>query len=328
MAIEVRELLPEDEAAALAALNAFCHTRGAAAPERSRAGWDWAYRGNPAGRRAWLALDEGRVVAHFAALPHAVWLDGREARFGEIVDAFVEHGRRRGLQREGLFARTGRALMHAHGGAEGELFYYGWPTPAEWRMGSGLLDYEVVRTQTVLTREPGEGPAKPPAEVEELERFDHQARWLWDRCCVGWGASAIRDEAFLNWRFVDRPEHAYRLFGVRDAEGILRGFAAYRHGDWLEPNTALVCDWLVPPEEPEVGELLLRAVLARARADRAATVTTLLVDWTPWFDTFQRRGFLVVDSDRFLFGVHFARKFDDLWLRDHWWYTLADSVVC
>ena len=68
------------------------------------------------------------------------------------------------------------------------------------------------------------------------------------------------------------------------------------------------------------------AVLARARIDGAAQVTTLLVEWSPWFESFQRWGFLVQDSGTFLYGRHFAKKFDMLWLRDHWWYTLADSV--
>jgi hypothetical protein len=190
-----------------------------------------------------------------------------------------------------------------------------------------VLDYEVVRTQCVLSREPGQGTRELPAGVELLGRFDHQARWLWDRCCVTFGASTIRDDAFLNWRFVERPEHEYRIFGVRDDEGVLRGYAVYRQGEWLEANAGLICDWLVPPDEPEVGELLLRAVLAQARDDGVATVTNLLVDWSPWFDAFQRWGFRVVDADTFVFGRHFARKFDMLWLRDHWWYTLADSVV-
>ena len=90
-------------------------------------------------------------------------------------------------------------------------------------------------------------------------------------------------------------------------------------------ETLLVADWLVPLAEPEVGELLLRGVRALARG--VPTITALLPEWSPWFETFQREGFLVHDADRFLFNRSFAKKFDELWLREHWWTTPADFVA-
>ena len=197
MPIQIHELRDGDEPTALESkvlesLNAFCAAGHGDAPRRSLSAWRWAYEQNPAGRRSYVALDGERVAGHFGALPHAVWLDGREVHFAEIVDAFVLPEYRRGLQTLGLFGRLGRALIETHGGVEGDFTYYGWPTPAEWGVGKHVLDYEVVRTQCVLTREPGEGPATLPEGVELLERFDHQARWLWDRCCVSFGASTIR----------------------------------------------------------------------------------------------------------------------------------------
>lgn len=320
MGIVLRELGPGDGSAVVAAARGVCGS--AAGLER----WRWAFERNPAGRRAFVALDGARVVAHYAAVPHAVWIAGHEARFAEVVDSFVVPGRR-GLQREGLYARLARALGEAHGGAQGDLVHYGVPAESEWRIGKSLLDYEVVRTQPLLVREADGAPRELPREVEHLERFDHQARWLWDRCAGTFGASAIREEGFLNWRFAEPPGRRYDLLGARDGAGVLRGYAVFREAPavlGVAGRTGTIVDWLVPPAETEVGEALLRAVQARARA--LPSVTALLPDWSPWFEWFQRQGFLVLESGARVFNRSFAKKFDELWLREGWWYTLADFL--
>jgi hypothetical protein len=182
----------------------------------------------------------------------------------------------------------------------------------------------VVRTQTVLAREP-DTRASAPAEVERLGRFDAEVRALYERCARDWGASAIRDERWLNWRFVENPFHEYVLLGVRDGAGRLRGMAVYRFGDWKLPRMGIIVDWLVPPDEPEVGELLRRAIDARASAERAGSVALFLPEWSPWFERFQDWGFLVWPTDYYMVGRTHHPPLTMRWLRENWWYQLADS---
>ena len=290
-----------------------------------RAAWDWKFRTNPAGARVWVALHCGEVVAQYAAMPHRVWLSGREVVFSEIVDSMVHPDHRRGLKRPGLFVELARPMLEAIGGPDADFVCYGWPAPSAWRIGSRYLGYELLRTQSLLVSEVGSGATEPPAEVERLERFDHQARWLWERCCGVWGASTIRDDAFLNWRFVDRPDRSYDLFGVRDAEGVLRGFAALHVGPWAAGAQGVLADWLVPPDEPEVARALLAACRARVRQVGLDALTAVLPEWSEWYAALQREGFRVFESDLVLAARPFVRKFDTLWLREHWWTTLADS---
>ena len=326
MGVEIREVEPDDAEAVLEAWNLFRRGVDPARAQRGPEEWRWAHEHNPAGRRAVAAFADGRVVAHYAALPHVVWMNAGEQRFAEVVDSFVLPEHRRGLAREGLYVRLARELLDAHAGPGGDTVIYGWPTRAEWRLGRKLLGYEIVRTQTVLVRESGTGSGEPPDGVETILRFDHQVRWLWDRCSDAFGASVIRDESFLNWRFVERPGHRYVVLGVRDDSRVLRGYAVYRRAVWPREEAGLIVDWLVPPDELDVAELLLRAILHRAHADGVGRVSTVLPEWSPWFDVFQRWGFLVLDAERVLFARTTARRFDDVWLRENWWSTLADSV--
>jgi len=289
-----------------------------------RAEWQWRHARNPHGTRVYLALEDERVVGQVAAVPHAAWI-GRPAVFAENIGSF---GRARGagLARAGVYARLGRALQEAHGQPGGDLVHYGIVSGAEWRVVNGLLEGEVVRNLTALVRTLDAGAHELPPGVERLARFDHQAQWLWDRIAGANPALTVRDEAFLNWRFVERPGVAYERLGVRDAGGILRGYAVLAVAEFGGRRALWLVDLVVPLEEPEVARALLAGAAALARAAGERELATHVPEWSPWFDALQRAGFLVHPLAAWLFARPFARKFDEVWLRDHWWFTLADTL--
>ncbi len=275
----------------------------------------------PLGARAWALLEDGRPLAWRAAPRRAVWMAGRERAFAELGDARPDAGLR---AHDELWERAARAALGERD--EGDFVHYAFPDEGAWLRGARFEGFDIVRTLHALVLErPRAGDA--PAGVVELAAFDHQVRWLWERCAGAFGASAVRDAAHLAWRFEEGPGRSYRTFGVRDAAGVLRGFAAATRAPWLARRGATLVDWLVPPEEPEVGAALLRAVEAWAGAAGASSVTTALVEWSPWFERFQRSGFRVHPSPLFLVARSAARRFDHLWLRDHWWLTLADTTL-
>jgi len=314
---EIRPYRAGDEEALLAT---FREVFGVA---RTPEEWSWAFEKNPAGRRVYLACAGERVVAQYAALPVRVWIAGEQRIFAQIVDSMA-HPAHRGA---GLFVRTARAFFDEYGGRDKDLVHYGWPVERAWRIGRAKLDYEIVRTQPFLARELGAfdpGASGRVDGVEQVEHCDEQMRWLYDRCVGAWGASAIRDADWFRWRYLEHPTRDYVLLGARDADGILRGLAVYRRADWVLPDLGLIVDWLVPPAEPEVGELLVRALAERARADRAQALVALLPEWSPWFDLFQRLGFRVHASDYFTVARNFHRRYSMDWLRAHWWYQPGD----
>lgn len=320
---EIRRFRPEDERSLLE-----CFHTVFPKPEverRTRAEWSWAFRDNPAGQRIFVALSAGAVVAQYAALPERVWIDGSEQTFAQIVDSMVHPDHRAGLKQPGLFVHTARAFFDCFGGVDGDWVHYGLPVTTARRIGERFLDYEVVRTQNVLVREgPLESPG-PPAGVERLQSFDRQLRWLWDRCAGDFGASAVRDAEFFEWRFTTHPRHEYVPLGVRDSEGVLRGYAVYRQADWVLPDLGVIVDWLVPPAEAEVADLLLRGVLAQGAQDGARALVASFPEWSPWFEHFQERGYRVHPSDYSMVARNFHPRFKMAWLREHWWYQLADT---
>jgi hypothetical protein len=324
---DIRPFRPGDEDAILATFNAVFGENDPSFVPRTRAEWDWAFAHNPAGRRIWVAESEGVIAAQCAALPYRVHVDGRETTFTQGVDSMVHPEHRKGLRRPGLYVETAYPFFREFGGLGGDLLHYGWPVEPAWRIGRTFLGYEIVRTQPIHVRDLEPGPTEIPREVERVERFGDDVVALYDRCRAGWGASVIRDARYLNWRFLERPGFRYDVFAVRDSAGALAGCAIHRRADRPFAGSGLIMDWLVPDDEPEAGELLREACLARGRADGARASLVVFPEWTPWNARFQDWGYRVHTTDYLLIGIVQHPRYDTWWLRRNWWYQLAELDV-
>jgi hypothetical protein len=261
-------------------------------------------------------------VARYGALPVRTRVLGETRTFANLIDGAVWPGEPEG----DAWLALAQAYLAAHGGPEGDLVHYGWPDERDLVLGKRHLEHELLRVSCLLAREPGSGPRALPEGVEELARFGPEADVLYACCATHWHASAIRDAAFLNWRFAEHPARRFRLLGVRGGD-VLRGYAVYHSDPGLLSGQALVMDWLVLPGDEEASERLLAGCLSCARADGAAGLLASFPEWSPWSLYFQERGFLHHPSEYLEVVRSSVPRFDMLWLRDNWWTTLADALI-
>jgi len=294
---------------------------------RSMQQWRWAFEQNPAGKRIWVAECEGQIAAQCAALPYRVWIDGQRSSFTQGVDSMVHPDHRRGLRRPGLFVATAKPFFEEFTGPGKDILHYGWPVEPAWRIGRTFLGYQIVNTQSVHFLGTDACTGEVPEGVERLTSFDADAEALYDRCRnegpFPWGASVIRDAAYLNWRYITNPHFDYDIFGVRRS-GKLVGFTVYRRADSPRPNSGLIMDWLVPTDEPEAAELLREALKAQARQDGTDALLGVFPGWSHWHLKFQQWGWSLAPSDYLLIGIIQNPRYDTHWLRDNWWYQLSD----
>lgn len=318
-ALEVRELRPGEESAVL---DAWREVFGRESPARDLDEWRWRFRSHAAPSRAFVAAREDRVIAHVAGLRSPTWIDGREQGFVQVVDAFVRSGERTGLKRPRAFLETMSAFLESCR-LRRELVY-GWPNGQHARLGAAVLRYDRVRTEILLGKELGAGTSTAPP-TETVTAFDADARWLWERCASEWGASTIRDAAWLAWRYLDRPRSRYLVFGRRDANANLAALAVLAPPSFLGEGVWLLADWLVPSGESELGTELRARIEHEARARGAVALATLLPPWSAWFARFQEAGWRAHASALELHCKSFAPRLDALFLERSWWVQLGDS---
>jgi len=135
----------------------------------------------------------------------------------------------------------------------------------------------------------GRGPAG--YEVNEAGIVAAEADALWAEVAGRLGVAAVRDAAYLRWRFEEAPHARYTLLQVRK-RGALRGHAALRLPDPREPAAnAVVVDLLASPDEPRAVTALARGALALARA-RGAGALLAFTTLPPFRRALARLGFL------------------------------------
>lgn len=240
----------------------------------TRAYFQWQYLDNPAGpARLWVVEAAGRPVALYAAVPRWCYQAGSGETLAWRVQDIMTHPDHRG---QGWMHR-----LTAHGtaavAADGQMSY-AFPREARATLrcflkhGWTQAARAPFRHTTTLAGQPAS--AHP---VHPLPRFGPAADALWHRCRPALTQGFVRDAAYLNWRFLDRPGTAYAAFGVHRA-GRLQGWMVLKTFEAeAGRRSAHVCDVLVEPDAPAV----LRALLAQAFSFARTHGATLLSGWFP-----------------------------------------------
>lgn len=327
----VRPYEPGDEAGILATFNrVFEEIEGEAYRPRDLAEWRWLFPDNPDGVRSFVAVkdDDGTVLAQFAALPRATWLDGEVRTFIHGVDSFVHPEYRRGLKKPGVFLETAVPMVaHYCGmGDDQDAVMWGLPVWAAFRIGKEALKEEVMRTELKLVAraEHVRHGAASGVEVEEVTAFPDEVDGLFERAREPFGAIGLRDRARLAWRFTGHPTRRYGIALARRG-GELVWYAVVRPGHFDGEDVGLVGDWLVAPGDVTAGSALRAWAWERAQADGQESLVTMLPDTCPDFLAFQHEGWRVRPTRYFSISRSWVKRYSVRWLYQRWYYNLAES---
>lgn len=306
--------------------------------------YDWFYMLNPAGTGDVFFLEHtqsGKTVGFVGVGAREFRLNGSKARAGLLID-FIVHPDHRAffpallLQR--FACRTARAkydLLISYPNANA--------APLMRRVG-GFEDVSQVRfaraiefssyLQRWMPKWLARAVSAPFSAADRIvhgwrrrnhsrvrtqwrDEFDQRYSMLWpdtDRADLSVG---VRDQSFLQWRFVGRQQHKYRILEILlEGSDRLQGyFVCEFMGAML-----LVADvWLSGDMELQVGALL--ALVTEARSFGIGVVSIGIVGGSMLQEAMRFAGFSKRDAKRVLVsGPALARC--------HAWYlTLADSDV-
>jgi len=330
--LTIREAEPDDEAAILRAYAEAFAAAEPARPPRSSAAWRWRFLENPAGRRVMIAVaPDGRVLAQQAGLPARMRLGEQTATWTQIVDSFAVPAARRGLGHAGAFLRAAKAFTERWGGAgaDQDQVLFGLPSPPAYRVGHRLLGFETVRNLNLLSAAPdAPRPAAAPAiDVEESAEFPKEVEALFPRAAAPFGAIAVRDRGFLEWRFgapAARATGTPSRIALARRAGELVGYAVTRRGSFDGHAGLLVADWLVDPAAPEAGSALRAWLLHAASEEGAGEIVALLPEFCEECFAFQRERFRMRPTSLFQMARSWVRGRDMLWMYWNWYTTPAE----
>jgi hypothetical protein len=247
--------------------------------------FDWWFERNPSSPRLIsLAHAEGRVVGIAAMSFFRMLIGGREQMAAVPVHVATEaRYRKQGvfsaleLRNESEAHATGAPLAITFPNAVSHRIFVGdlgWHELPGRRLWARPLRPGSVARYALGRATSGGGLRPPSAEVRRgvapLERFGPEAAELWRSSARG--NQFVRDETFLNWRYVDTPRD-YRRFGAfRGSE--LTGFAIVGHTVKHGVSSGFLADLVA------AGEVERVALLQRC-ADELTSGTDALIALVP-----------------------------------------------
>lgn len=283
-------------------LDLLAHQFGPEEATRRRRVLSWLHERMPGRERAPLrhvVVDQERVVASMGHLPAEFWILGARVPIRFTHDLLVD------AAYCGL-PRLGRKLM-LNALATGARVAGGlWMTDASYRLhvNAGFDSLEPLTTYT-LVLDPADfllqrrtlgakGFAvrcvlqsmlqrtlaraervlgSPYSSVSDLDRLDPSLDDLWAHFGAGYAITRARDAAYLNWRYADHPNLAYR-FALASTCGRPAGFMVWRPSNEGEKR-AVVPDFLVARGDVDTFELLLAHVIFQASIARCTSLSIM-----------------------------------------------------
>lgn len=339
--VRIRFYEPGDEEGILTLFNAVFAEGDPAHRPRPMAHWQWQFGTCPAGRQIVVAeeLDTRRIVAQYACVPYLVSYLGRRGIAGQGVDVLVAAEYRRGLKRTGLFLRTAERYFATWGIPGRNLYGYGFPNQKAFRIGVKRMGYLPVHAPLVTTfrnlfQHPDDATveAADPGgfELRPLEALDGALAaavdQLWERLEPELPLAIVRDARYLRWRYLECPAAPYRLHGLFDAGGELRGLAALRP-DWQGPPILALAELLVGGGDRAALGALLAGICREARASGQQRIELWIPPWHPHAEAVRAMGF---DQESCYFNLClkvYEPGLTEEWARSHWYFSIGDSDI-
>ncbi len=323
------------------------------ASERLMRQWDWKYDRNPFnpdGRPYILLLKDGpRLIAMLGTLPLRAAING--------VERYVSHSCDWVLRAEYRNRGTGRPLVHRL--RTERPLRFSWQNALSYRSlrhsrgtyarllplikpldigrlvtqvtgsrtlgrGSAALVAATRRVTSALTRDTADAPIR----ITQLTSFDERFDDLWRRVHPHYPVIVVRDRAYLQWRFGQRPDVSYLILGaLRGAE--LAGYLILRAGEVDDERLGFLVDFLVEPGGTRTLTALVRAAVEWLRRDGAKAIscrasaaahrcTLYTHGFLPFF--WGPPGYAHAVAETALPAD--ARSFEDL---RHWYLTMGDG---
>lgn len=285
--------------------------------------WIWKYQtGGGAAIGVW---EGGTLIAHYGGVPRLVRFNGETVRAAQSGDVMVAPSGRGTLSRQGPLAIACATYLETQLGFNNpQLLGFGFPNRRAFAAPARLGFYGGPVGRMVELAWPA-APGMPSAAVRiRPSRLDTAADCAAVDTCWAEMAAAltkaivgVRDAAYLRYRYLDHPEHHYRLFIARRRLGgrplgafVLRAIA----GGGCE-----LLDLVAPPATAP-------ALLAHARRAAATEGCDRLWCWASEnMLPYLRSGATVRDLDVAIPANIWTPAPDVATLSGRWWLTGGDT---
>lgn len=316
--------------------------------------WHWLFKEGPAGEGIILvAEDGGKIVGHDADIPVLMKIGNRNVT-GRLGTGTMTHP---DYRRQGIYP-TLNNLKQVESKRRGFYIEYNFPRAVSYRIAMkhlGTLDVGAMRVlvkplnwENVLRMRLGHRtlvklsaaggralqgvlfrPVNPPAvaglTISRAGCFDEPINDFWATVSHKYPIMVVRNEAYLNWRYVSIPDIDY-LINIARIDAEIYGYLVMRILQRQGIRLGVIFD--VIARSREIVECLLSKVLNQCREEKVDLVYSRMIANRALYRAYGRSGFISVPFTRSHFLLdstdpHVSRSF--LKKSANWLVQMGDS---
>lgn len=168
--------------------------------------------------------------------------------------------------------------------------------------------------------------------IRQADAFDQRFDQLWEEVCPQYGILLVRDQAFLHWRFKDRPGAGYVIFAA-EQEGKLLGYIVLRECQMFGLKIGFIVDILTINQNGVAASLVSKAI-EYFKGQNVDAAGCLMLTHTPYYKVLKRSGFVIAPKKaihkEFYFGVQVKPSVlpdEMINRRENWFITFADTDI-
>jgi predicted N-acetyltransferase YhbS len=282
--------------------------------------WDWKYRKFPVEtENEWVAESSGRIVGHYAVSPVRFKILDRESLVPHGCDAMTHPDYRR----QGILSALGRRANEKwrQAGAPFQIgFHYGgWGSVREalgWQPVARLLwmkrrvapftaiahryrlpcqpiwsaSDRLLRRYMALRERSSERFQTSEIQIEQVEVADERFDRLWTDFSPSYGVLAVRDRAWVQWRYLDMPGTDHRVMLARRGDQPL-GYLVMRVTGTSVGRRAAIVDCFVGPNDKPTVDALLQGALSEVWKLGAPNLAALVAPASALYEALSRAAF-------------------------------------
>ena len=283
--------------------------------------WEWKLRAfSGADENEWIAEADGEIVGHYAVTPVRFKVGDRRAIVPHGCDAMTHPAYRRQGILTALGQRANEVWQRAGAPFQIGFHYGGWGSVREglgWRAlirlvwvkhwirpfasAAGKLGIPGapawIWADRLFHRFVGLGHHGSGASADDggirLERISHadeRLDRLWERLSPNYGVLAVRDQAWVRWRYLEMPGALHQVILATYGDEPV-GYVALRVVPEAATARATIVDLFVAPGDVVAANALLARAIASAYESGAGSLAALAAPESPVFRRLTQAGF-------------------------------------
>jgi hypothetical protein len=311
----------------------------------------WQYFGNPSGPAIVkiAKTEDNEVVGQYAALPMTVKIFDAQIKAALLSNAMTKQTH----MRQGIFSRLAEATAEECKRRQC-YFSYAYPNENSY-LGSvkknnfavlhhfplliypsglrALVKRKIGRTLAFFTPDFLFSLDKKTnaANINEISNDDWPLlKAFWEEVKSRYPIMVVRDEAFLQWRYINAPTRDYKLFVGKKGD-VVTGYIVAVVKKANDVNYGMIVDFLVGDGETNAGQELVFKCFELFKEKQVELVTCLMLKHALEYSILRKCGFLRCPP---LFGIkpapliyrvyhgnHATEQIKDI---KNWFFTMGD----